>query len=568
MDVQILSHTNARMEMNNLEETTTAKNNNGSKKRQRRGKENEPLDSDKEREDASKRETKRKRPRSITPKKEPTRPIPDTESLLESLGGSLSDEVKMQLANSESVIQALATKMAEEMAAKRILEMTANPTTSPLTSPTKADAKEKTGQERETISARKEEERQRKEEEKRRKEEEKQQEKERRELEKQRKEAERLEKKEQDRLKKEADRLKREEEKQRKEEERKKRENEKRQKEEEKRKKEEEKKKLVEAKERQQSRIANFFTVKKPVPPKPVVQPDEASDYDSTFLPFYLRANVRLCEPFINSPETLTKAQKDLDELLKGNPSKTGNVKDWLSSKRTKRGYTLHHSTSAIIHDSNSETTSESELLKALVSLPQKFIRFAENVRPPYVGTFSKSRDGGIPRNDPFFRSGTGLNYDYDSEIEWVQEDEEGEDLDMDDMSEEGDDEDDDMDEFVADDDTPVARRLIVGPLTPTALWNDGLSNQDVFKSLEIDVLSFGDNEAASINPFHDYWTPPPSPQKSAIPAKDDLRPLALTNSTKKNKKLIGQADMKAFIHKIKGTDMNQIMLVETLKKE
>lgn len=506
-----------------------------------------------------------KKKRNQSQKSTPTKQK-DTESLLSSISDNLSEDLRLQLTNSDSIIQTLAVKMAEEMAAKKLRELSANDEESGSSADKKKEAKEKARIEREAAALRKEQEKQRKEEERNRK------------------EQERLEKKEQERLRKEAEKLKREEEKikrdeekakreeerlAKREEERLKKEEERRKKEEEKRLKDEEKKKQTEVIERKQSRIANFFAVKTASPVKAPPPTIEVSDYDSTFLPFYLRANIHLCEPtaFSKPSEELQAIEKTLDSiLLQGNEPQTpsSSLTDWLASKRVNRGFTLKHTANDAVVASSSETSSEADLVNILISLPQKFIRFAENVRPPYVGTFSKSREGGIPRNDPFFKTGTGLNYDYDSEIEWTQEDDEGEDLDLDDESDENEEEDDDMDEFLSSDEAPIARRLIVGPLTPSAQWNDGITNQEAFKAMEMDVLAF-ENNTISIDPFFDYWAPPPKTKQFA--KGDDLRPLALTND-KKKKKLIATTDMKAFVHKIQGTEMNQIMLVEILKKE
>lgn len=506
-----------------------------------------------------------KKKRIQSQKSTPAKPK-DSESLLSSITGTLSEDLRLQLTNSDSIIQTLAVKMAEEMAAQKLRELSTNDEESASFNEKKKEAKEKARLDREAAALRKEEEKQRKEEERNRK------------------EKERLEKKEQERLRKEAEKLKREEEKSKRdeekakreeerlvkrEEERLKKEEERRKKEEDKRLKDEEKKKQTEVIERKQSRIANFFAVKKASPVKGSPPAVEVSDYDSTFLPFYLRANIHLCKQtaFLRTPEELQAIEKNLDSfLLQGNEPQTPNssLNDWLASKRVNRGFTLEHTAKDAVVASSSETSSEANLVSILVSLPQKFIRFADNVRPPYIGTFSKSREGGIPRNNPFFKTGTGLNYDYDSEIEWAQEDEDGEDLDLDDDSDENEEEDDDMDEFLSSDEAPIARRLIVGPLTPSAHWNDGITNQEVFKAMEMDVLAF-ENDTISIDPFYDYWSPPPKAKQLA--KGEDLRPLALTND-KKKKKLLATTDMKAFVHKIQGTEMNQIMLVEILKKE
>lgn len=478
---------------------------------------------------------------------------------------SLPEDVQKQLSGSYDMIHMLAAKMAQQMAAATQLQSTetaissnSSPTKDTKQSPS-VKRKEQAKIERELKKKKEKDQRDReaalKREQLRIEREaiaaKKQQEKEQR-------EREIAEKKEQERI--------------RKEEEKKKKDDERKKLEEEKKKKEEEKKKLLDAEKRKQSRIASFFTVKKAVK-SPLKNPTvekvcDASDYDTEFLPFYLKANVHLCSvnQFSRSKEELEQYQKETDLAIKEQKSPENTVLDWLKSKRVDRGYKLKYTTVDAVDAANSATESEDHLRTILQSLPQKFISFAENYRPPYVGTFTKQVS--FVADNPFFTEGTGFNYDYDSEIEWNQEDEEGEDLDADDDEEDNDSDDDDMDDFVSSDEAPAPRRLIAGPLTPSAIWNDGNANMDQFKSMEIDVLSY--EPIISIDPFHDYWTIPTKPINDSNSNTSSITPAQAFAQTpdKKKKKLINTADMKPFIYKIKGTEMNQIMLVETLKKE
>jgi len=112
------------------------------------------------------------------------------------------------------------------------------------------------------------------------------------------------------------------------------------------------------------------------------------------------------------------------------------------------------------------------ELLKMV---PVKSLKFAEDVRPPYVGTYTRLQDGlsisQLARN-PFSRTLPETNYDYDSEAEW-EEPGEGEDLDSEGEEELGDDEDEaEMDGFLDDEEAIDARRIkrrpLLGDLEPT----------------------------------------------------------------------------------------------------
>ena len=111
--------------------------------------------------------------------------------------------------------------------------------------------------------------------------------------------------------------------------------------------------------------------------------------------------------------------------------------------------------------------------LDLLKSVPVKILRFAEDVRPPYIGTFTRLRDvqsiSRLARN-PFRRELPQTNYDYDSEAEW-EEPGEGEDLDSEGEEEIEDEDEADMEGFLDDEETDaraIKRRPILGDLEPT----------------------------------------------------------------------------------------------------
>lgn len=90
-----------------------------------------------------------------------------------------------------------------------------------------------------------------------------------------------------------------------------------------------------------------------------------------------------------------------------------------------------------------------------------KILLFDEDVRPPYVGTYTKvrSRDEGLKlARNPLRRVREELDYDYDSEAEW-EEPEEGEDLDSEGESDSGSEGPDEMDDFLDDEDAPDGQR-------------------------------------------------------------------------------------------------------------
>lgn len=385
-------------------------------------------------------------------------------------------------------------------------------------------------------------------------------------LERERKKEEEKRKKEEERLererKKEEERIEREQKREREKAEREKK------KEEERLKREEQKRKEAEFKEKQQSTISNFFIVnKKSEPPfsqvsnqsdvKTKSTEDQTSDFDKFFLPYYKRADVEIYLP--------TAAR-----LEHGNAQpEDQNIIDWFKSQRCERGYDLKYTANDVLNIANDEKSTEKDIFDALLTLPFKHLQFEENVRPPYQGTFSRSIPGGVPRANPFFTEGSSLNYNYDSDLEWSPEDEEGEDLDNDDDESDDatmDEEEEDMDDFLSSDENEgTNRRRILGPLKPFISWNDGEQDQDLYKSMELDIL-LRNEEVDSIDPFHDYWTVPTEKKKKSTPGQTKLRIASGSLQTEDSKKLIKEEDMKSFLLTIQGAEVNQTFLVETLK--
>lgn len=116
-----------------------------------------------------------------------------------------------------------------------------------------------------------------------------------------------------------------------------------------------------------------------------------------------------------------------------------------------------------------------------LARVPVKYLKFAEDVRPPYIGTYtSRPRHGmqSMARN-PFRKDLPDQNYEYDSEAEWQEDDEDAEDLRSENDEDEEQDDPDEMAEFLDDegDEAASSKRLVMqGDLehTSTGLcWED-----------------------------------------------------------------------------------------------
>ncbi|AGO11747.1 AaceriADL028Wp [[Ashbya] aceris (nom. inval.)] len=235
--------------------------------------------------------------------------------------------------------------------------------------------------------------------------------------------------------------------------------------------KEEEKQKRSEAKERAQLKIGNFF--KKTVVSKSL--DDSKSDYDRAFLPFYIKRDVKVAYLHQLDREKLQESETALDGKLqdKGAPQDT---LDWLASMRPPTcGYEIRCTAVEVLQEMTAKQKTDEELQKLLRQVPHKYIKFYENIRPPYIGTYSKKVT--LPRCNPFSTEGTGFNYDYDSDLDWINdEDEEGgdvDDLEADDDDDEEDEQDQgdehEFDGFLDSDDDSgsTSKKSFAGPLIP-----------------------------------------------------------------------------------------------------
>ncbi|KAL9085628.1 MAG: hypothetical protein Q9165_007529 [Trypethelium subeluteriae] len=406
------------------------------------------------------------------------------------------------------------------------------------------------------------------------------------------------EEKEQRRMEKEAkdreraeQKVKREEEKRIKDEERRVKNEEKeaknREKELEKQRKEEERLK----KERSQSRLSTFFTRTStakpnlPVAPvtessnqalspakpgkegedqplEPVTPPKhEPSEYRKNFLPFQPASYTTLA-PLSRPAQGFVDRTRKLEELNKVLGSETGDAIDldvpnlktqfseFTSAPET---HTLISMRDIIAQIQGTFTnpidlTSVQDLatvqnpLHLLETIPVKHLKFHEDVRPPYSGTYTKVTSLRVLRKisrDPFLHVRGDTDYDYDSEAEW-EEPEEGEDLDS-----EGEDDaesvggPDEFEDLIDDEDNidgvKGKRKLIHGDLEPLSTglcWvdQDGRLTRPEkdehsanLKEYRMGLLISRSTGSTSqehtthpINPFSTaYWDPTPAPSTS-----------------------------------------------------
>ena len=234
------------------------------------------------------------------------------------------------------------------------------------------------------------------------------------------------------------------------------------------------------------------------------------SDYDSYFLPFELASHSRLApavEPHHSTEGSCQSQEEGFDNILNSSDVKTGRPERASTALRqffpdnTTRGLyqpkvtelidTLQGSSQHPVDLTDEKGAVErfrtEDLLDAVII---RHLHFAEDVRPPYSGSYTKiasPRQASKLRRAPFSRTRTDTNYDYDSEAEW-EEPEEGEDI----SSDEEDDAEsvasaDEMEGFLDDEDAVDAakarRRLITTDLEPVSTgicWDDGLHKDGV----------------------------------------------------------------------------------------
>ncbi|KAJ5165247.1 Chromatin assembly factor 1 subunit A [Penicillium coprophilum] len=477
-------------------------------------------------------------------------------------------------------------------------------------------------QEKEAKERQKAEEKARKEEEKVRKEEEKAKREEERRLkaeDKKKRDAERDEEKrhrEEEKRKKDAQR---EEERKQRDEKKKAKEDEKAAKEEEKRKKDEEKEKKT----RSQLKLNSFFakppapsassgqviTAPSPKKPSTTAEPSREtrsvqSDYAREFPAFFLQSHTSVAPPhrFERDPEALKHVRETIDTCLRNetpaqiHPFRPSEVFQIIPFHRGHQPTTsvrdillqLQRSdendpTQPIESQSIRPSHKPEELLRKVT---MKSLKFGEDIRPPYQGTYTRCVSELCTRRlarNPFYRGLPDTDYDYDSEAEW-EEPEEGEELDSEEEDEGSDEGEDDLEGFLDDEDDAPAegkRRLIVGDLEPVSTGIQWASN-GVEPEMEVYRMeTISDAVKYPIDPFSTAYWEKPKPVDQ-VPAKArpvtgidgflvPAVPAAVAGSalppTSKAKRPFPPDQLADFKEAVEGSDLSKIGLVEILKK-
>lgn len=208
----------------------------------------------------------------------------------------------------------------------------------------------------------------------------------------------------------------------------------------------------------------------------------QKSMYERTFQPFFVKPGVTVASlPFEMDNETKVAKSEILDQFVRGERG-TFNAKPFNPAEvfnlpfPQQRGI-MYPSVRKImegVYGDSTENTQAEKLVNAqtqLNSIPMKYLSFYEDVRPPYFGTVTSHMESTKLRK--LSRRPTGallrLNYDYDSEAEWVEDD--GEDLGDEEEDEEEHDADEEMDDFLDDSDdvSTAIRPTFLGENEPTS---------------------------------------------------------------------------------------------------
>ena len=225
----------------------------------------------------------------------------------------------------------------------------------------------------------------------------------------------------------------------------------------------------------------------------------EASVYRTMFKPFYVKENVTLATTFSMDEETREAKSRILQEYVEGKreevplgpfiplemlqlpfPIRRGKIHP--SVRKIMEAFNEEPSSKMIDLTTDSKNSQVRHTQEALNSIPIKSLKFREDVRPPYIGTVTGPLPKGIKSlrqlaRNPVRKDVLPLNYDYDSEAEWQEED--GEDVeDLDDEEDELDmDEDKEMSDFLDDEDDQGPSRLVFsGGMEPESTgiqWED-----------------------------------------------------------------------------------------------
>ncbi|KAL9104582.1 MAG: hypothetical protein Q9163_000504 [Psora crenata] len=366
-------------------------------------------------------------------------------------------------------------------------------------------------------------------------------------------------------------------------------------------------------------------------------------DYERAFPPFFVQSHTSLAplNRFSKDVEGLSEAQIKIDASLNAlvddsekqraiDVQKSSYFARYPSRSRYRPAPTVKeimkrmHRNSGNPVDLTDAEHGPNKPADPLSSVSLKILKFAEDIRPPYIGTYTKLTDqptiAKLSRN-PFNRYLPEANYDYDSEAEW-EDPGEGEDLNSEGEEELDEEEEDEMEGFLDDEGATDARavrcRPLLGDLEPTCTgicWSGEPAASDLSKySIDMLLDFIAEDPCFPIDPYTtSYWqqdAPPKLPQ-SSIPATQSKSmeppalppnsidgsisttlpsplqqpgqnqsnsgqihghpnptPSSLNNPIKAVKRLIPNELIHDFKRAVQGSDLTKLGLVEVLKKQ
>lgn len=263
-----------------------------------------------------------------------------------------------------------------------------------------------------------------------------------------------------------------------------------------------------------------------PVDGTPVI-----SDYVKSFQPFFLQSHTTLAAPNCRPYEKSFLSDDDTSSFLDSSTHTGGydtlSIFEGSDASKKRCCRTIYQvkdivarlqRTSVDPIDLTGSGPSIRTPLDLLHDVPLKCLKFAEDVRPPYIGTYTRClspRSSTKLRRRPFTRALPQVNYDYDSEAEW-EEPGEGEDLDSEGEEEPESEDDEEMNGFVDDgdaDEMSRKRRPVMDDLESSCTglcWQDSKGSVDAPIDLRpYTVMTIREDHHIPIDPFSiQYWQP------------------------------------------------------------
>lgn len=285
--------------------------------------------------------------------------------------------------------------------------------------------------------------------------------------------------------------------------------------------------------------------------PPPSAKKREQSDYQKTFLSFELRPNTTIAPRAQVSDADNDKFDYELNDSSIKEKYDLGLVASYASVETyfgpaSRRGLP-YPNIQKIVEKLQGYSQQPIDLtddgpaengVEVLRKIPVRHIHHHEDVRPAYIGTYTKIRSPRIIKKvmrNPFTKARPDTNYDYDSEAEW-EEPEEGDEEILDEDDDEADSQADagEMEDFLDDEDDANKNRRKAMITTDLVAESTGLCWEDqkgrvefgdIPKGHEVSDMSIGvllpGFSGSTIDPFAtSYWDEAPL---VVAPAKADL---------------------------------------------